>query len=194
MPPKIFHGDITPRYFARALIANFNRGNLRAQQFGRGDNVIVQVATHDRKKSGGDTAVTVTLEKVSDGVAVQIGQQSWMGVAASLGMSLLYTWRSPWNLLHRIDDIAQDIDHFQLTDQLWEVIEQAANTAGASFELSERLKRLECEYCQAANPVGESNCVACGAPLGPVQPNTCPECGFVINDKEVFCPNCRAKL
>jgi hypothetical protein len=194
MQPKIFHGDITPRYFARALIANFNRGNLRAQQFGRGDNVIVQVATHKLKRSGGDTAVSVTLEKVSDGVAVQIGQQSWMGVAASLGMSLLYTWRSPWNLLHRIDDIAQDIDHFQLTDQIWEVIEQAADTAGASFELSERLKRLECEYCQAANPVGESNCLACGAPLGGVQPDTCPVCGFVITANERICPNCRAKL
>lgn len=194
MQPKIFHGDITPRYFARALIANFNRGNLRAQQFGRGDNVIVQVATHKLKRSGGDTAVTVTLEKVSDGVAVQIGQQSWLGVAASLGMSLLYTWRSPWNLLHRIDDIAQDIDHFQLTDQIWEVIEQAADTAGASFELSERLKRMECEYCQAANPVGESTCLACGAPLGGIQPDTCPACGFVITVNERICPNCRAKL
>ena len=194
MQPKIFHGDITPRYFARALIANFNRGNLRAQQFGRGDNVIVQVATHKLKRSGGDTAVTVTLEKVSDGVAVQIGQQSWLGVAASLGMSLLYTWRSPWNLLHRIDDIAQDIDHFQLTDQIWEVIEQAADTAGASFELSERLKRMECEYCQAANPVGESTCLACGAPLGGIQPDTCPACGFVITVNERICQNCRAKL
>ncbi len=194
METRIFHGEITPNDFARALIASFNRGNLRAQQFGRGDKVIVQIASRERRASGGATALTVTLEKAADGVAIKIGEQAWMGVAASLGMSALYAWRNPWNLLHRLDDIAQDIENLQLTDQVWEVIEDAALTAGVSFELSERLRRLVCEYCNTANPVGESHCIACGAPLGSVQPRTCTNCGFVVKTGESTCPNCGKPL
>ena len=194
METRIFHGEISPNDFARALIAYFNRGNLRAQQFGRGNKIVVQIATHDRRVSGGETALTVTLQKAADGVAVQIGQQSWIGVAASLGMSALFAWRNPWNLIHRIDDIAQDIENLQLSDQVWEVIEDTALTFGASFELSERLKRLVCSYCDTANPVGQASCIACGAPLGSVQPRTCQNCGFVVKKEESTCPNCGKRL
>jgi RNA polymerase subunit RPABC4/transcription elongation factor Spt4 len=74
------------------------------------------------------------------------------------------------------------------------VIESAARLQGATLQLSERLRRLVCEYCGAANPVGEATCVACGAPLGRVQPRTCQNCGFVIRTGEAACPNCKKPL
>jgi hypothetical protein len=78
-----------------------------------------------------------------------------------------------------------------LAEQVWTVIENAARTAGATFELSERLRRLVCAYCMTANPVGEPRCIACGAPLGEVQPHTCRNCGFVLKTGEPVCPNCK---
>ena len=190
MEPRIFHGNMRPDDLAQALIGEFNRGNLRAQKLGTGKTVIVQIATRDHAQSGGKTALSVTLQQVEDGVSVQIGQQAWLGVAASLGETAFSLWRNPWNILGRLDDLAQDIENLNLSDQVWVVIENTARTMGASFELSERLRRLVCSYCQTANPVGASSCIACGAPLGAEQPRTCMHCGFVIKNSETICPNC----
>jgi RNase P subunit RPR2 len=194
MEPRIFHGSIEPSDIASALIANFNRGNLRAQQIGSGDRIAVQIATNPIAKSGGDTALAVTIQKFDDGVSVQIGQQTWLGVAASLGTTALSALRNPFNLLNRLDDLAQDIESLKLTDQVWETISNVVHASGASYELSERLRRMVCEYCNTANPVGESSCIACGAPLGSVQPTTCLNCGFVIRNQETICPNCKRPL
>ena len=89
-----------------------------------------------------------------------------------------------------LDDIAQDIESLQLPDEIWQTVEEAAVAAGASLELSDRLRRAVCSYCNTANPVGESACIACGAPLGDVQPRTCLNCGFVVRTGETTCPNC----
>lgn len=194
MEPRIFHGNLIPNDLARALVAQFNRGNLHAQQLGSSNQVLVQIASRQRPASGGQTALTVSLQKVEDGLSVQIGQQTWWGVAASLGMTALSAWRNPWSLLGRLDDLAQDFEYLQLSDQVWAVIEREARAAGASFELSERLRRMECTYCGTGNPVGEGRCIACGAPLGSVQPRTCKNCGFVVKSGEKTCPNCGKAL
>jgi RNA polymerase subunit RPABC4/transcription elongation factor Spt4 len=134
--------------------------------------------------------LTIYLEQVEDGVAVQVGEQAWLGIAASIGTTILSVWRNPFNLIHRLDDIAQDVENIQISDQVWQVIENYSQMRGATFELSERFRRMTCEYCETANPVGESRCLACGAPLGDVQPDTCQNCGYVINPGEETCPNC----
>ncbi len=194
MVRRIFHGTITPQDLGRALVAQFNQSNLRAQQFLSKGKVIVQIATRERRMSGGTTALTVYLEEVEDGVAVQVGEQAWLGIAASIGTTILSVWRNPFNLIHRLDDIAQDVENIQVSDQVWQVIESFARMRGATFELSERLRRLMCEYCEVANPVGEPSCIACGAPLGEIQPDTCPNCGFVIKPGEQICPNCNQSI
>lgn len=194
MNQRIFHGKLTPNEIARALIARFNRGNLVARQFGDQERVIVQIASDQMARSGGQTALTVNLNQVEDGTSVQLGEQSWLGVVASLGTTLLSVWRNPFNLVNRFDDVAQDIESIQLAEDVWETIEEVASLKGATFELSERLRRIVCEYCWSANPVGEAACIACGAPLGRVQPTTCPSCGFVIKTGEMNCPNCGVLL
>lgn len=194
MEPRIFHGSLTPEHIGRALLAEFNRGNLRAQQIGDSKHIIVQIATRDNAQSGGRTAITVNIQQAEDGVTIQMGNQTWLGVAASLGQTAFSVWRNPWHLLERLDDLAQDIENIQLADQVWLTIEKFARAAGASYELSERLRRLTCSYCSTANAVGDPSCIACGAPLGPAQPGTCPNCGFVIKTSESVCPNCKKRL
>ena len=194
MEIRIFHGNLTPNDMSRALTGEFNRGSLRAQQVGDDREVVVQIATREQVRSGGQTALSVTLRKVVDGVSVEIGKQSWLGLAASLGQTAIWTLRSPWNLLGRLDDVAQDIENFQLSDEVWNVVEKTARSLGASFELSERIRRMVCGYCQTANPVGEPSCIACGAPLGNVQPRTCPNCGFIVKPGENVCDNCGFNL
>ncbi len=190
METRIYHGKLTPTDLANALIAHFNRGNMRVQQFGTSEKAAVQIATSSYATSGGQTAISATFQKVEDGVSVQVGQQAWLGVAASLGLTALSTLANPWNLLSRLDDVAQDIEYIQLVDEIWKVIDGTARALGSGYQLSERLRRIVCSYCNAANPVGESRCVACGAPLGDVQPGTCKNCGFVITKSERYCPNC----
>jgi hypothetical protein len=194
MEQRIYHGNLSPIDLGEALIARFNRGNLRAQQFGDADRLIVQIASRPGTMTGGDTAISVILQKVADGVAVRLGQQAWLGIAASLGTTALAALKSPFNLLGRLDDLAQDIQNLQIDEQVWQAIDEVARTAGASQELSERLRRTMCPYCLTANPVGEASCIACGAPLGEVQPRTCPNCGFVIKNSETICPNCNRPL
>lgn len=194
MERKIFHGKIEPLDVARTLAAEFNRGNMRAQTLGHEDRVVVQIGTRPDAMSGGQTAMTVTVQSIEDGIMVELGQQAWLGVAASLGVSALAAIKNPFSLLGRLDDIAQDIENLQISERVWAAISKAARAAGASAEISENLKRTTCEYCHVANPVGEPSCTACGAPLGRVQPGSCPNCGYVVKPGVQACPNCGKNL
>ena len=194
MERKIYHGKIKPVDIAQALLGEFNQGNMRAQTLGQSDKMIVQIGTRPGASSGGQTAMTVTIQKLDEGIIVEIGQQAWLGVAASLGMSALAALRNPFSLLSRLDDIAQDIENLQISERIWQIIAQTVQTAGASTELSDKLKRLTCEYCHAANPVGEASCIACGAPLGKAHPTTCKKCGYVVKSSDKTCPNCKQVL
>ncbi len=194
MEKQIFHGDLTPADLAHALGSAFNRSNLFTQVAGTDKKMVVQISSRPFARSGGQTALTINIQKITEGVLVQLGKQSTLGIMASLGQSAWATFRNPFNLLNRLDDIAQDIENLQLDDGVWEVITKAAQVAGASYELSEKLRRITCEYCETANPVGESNCITCGAPLGDSQPITCSNCGYVVTRDEKICPNCKKKI
>ena len=194
MEQRIFHGNLSPTDLANALLSAFNRGNLRTQIVGQGDTTQVQIATRPGAAAGGQTALTVQIQKVEDGVMVSVGEQAWLGVAADMGQTVMATLMNPWNLIGRLDDIAQDIESLQMVESVWQVVAKAAQAAGASTQISERLQRLSCEFCGTANPVGEASCVACGAPLGSIQPRSCPACGFVVLRGERTCPQCSKPL
>ena len=190
MEQRIFHGNLSPTDIAEALLAHFNRGNLHTQVVGGSDTMRVQIATRPGASSGGQTALTVQIQKVEDGIMISVGEQAWLGVAADMGQTVIAALMNPINLLGRLDDIAQDIENMQMVENVWQVITKAAQAAGASTQISERLQRLSCEFCGTANPVGQGSCIACGAPLGSIQPRTCPNCGFVVLRGERTCPSC----
>jgi RNA polymerase subunit RPABC4/transcription elongation factor Spt4 len=194
MPQRIYHGNFTNSDLSQALVSSFSRGNLRVQEFESGDTIMVQIASSQFSQSGGSTALSISLQNVADGVAVDIGKQAWIGIAASLGVSTIAALRNPLNLLHRLDDIAQDIEYLQLSDNVWNVIDNTAKTLGSGFQLSDRLNRYICNYCNTPNPSGESTCIACGAPLGDIQPKTCLKCGYIVHHFESVCPNCNSPL
>lgn len=194
MEQHIFHGNITPLEIANHLVAEFDQGNLRTQIVGTEDNLTVQISTNRLSRSGGQTALSINIQSIADGVMIQVGQQQWLGVAASLGQTAIFTLLNPMNILGRLDDIAQDIENLQITEKVWKTINNAINQAGAGTTLSEKLTRLTCEYCSTANEVGNSNCIACGAPLGKEHPTTCIKCGWVVKKAEKFCPNCGQQL
>jgi len=194
MNERFYHGDITPEDFARDLVAAFNRGNLRVQRIGSDEDIAVQIGTSQVPISGGSTALTVSLKSVDDGVAINIGQQAWLGVAASLGYTALLALKNPFSVLGRLDDLAQDIENLRLTEEVLKVIEDTASLHGISTELSERLRRTVCPYCNTANPIGQPHCISCGAPLGDLQPSTCSYCGFVVSMDEKTCPNCGSPI
>jgi len=194
METKTYHGKITAEDIGRALVAEFDHGNLQAQMMGSPERVVVQVASRTFRASGGQTGMTVTLEKVEDGVLVQLGDQQMLGVAADLGATALFALRNPLSLIGRLDGLAQDITALQLSDSIWQTIQKAVSAAGAGLQISDRLRRLECAYCGAAVPVGEGTCPMCGAPLGAIQPKACPHCGFIPPAGATVCPNCHASL
>jgi hypothetical protein len=194
MERRIFHGNIKPNDIAHALMAEFNRGNMHAQILGNKDRLAVQIATRNGIGSGGHTALTINLQTVEDGIMVEIGQQAWLGVAASLGHTAIAALRNPFSLLGRLDDLAQDIESMQLNERTWKVIERTMAALKASYALSEKLARLACNYCGSANPLGEACCLSCGAPMGDSHPATCLHCGFVVTVQETICPNCNRTL
>src|SRR5436190_4928327 len=104
MDRRIFHGNIKPTDIAQALLAEFNRGNLFAQAVGQSGKLAVQIATRMGAQSGGQTALTVSIQSAEDGIMIEIGQQAWFGVAASLGQTALSALRNPFSLLGRLDD------------------------------------------------------------------------------------------
>ena len=136
MDIRIFHGNITPTDVARVLMAVFNQGNLQTQLVGENNNLTVQIASSQWARSGGRTALTVNIQQIEDGVMVELGQQEWLGVAASLGTTVLSAVLNPINLLGRLDDIAQDITNLQLNEKIWQVVESVTRAAGAGQELS----------------------------------------------------------
>lgn len=144
--------------------------------------------------SGGQTALTISIHKVEDGIMIELGRQALLGVAASLGHTAISAIRNPFSVLGRLDDIAQDFENIQLSENVWEVINGTVRALGASYALSERLRRIPCEHCGTANPLGEGSCIACGAPLGNIQTVTCQNCGFAVTLEEIICPNCNKDL
>lgn len=194
MTQKVYHGNITPDDLANAIMGEFNRGDLRVARSGNTEQVSLNISTPQSRAAGGNTSLAILIKRHEDGIMVQMGEQEWIGLAASFGQTALETLQNPWNLLHRLDDIAADVNSIQLPEKVWIAIERCMKTYAASHELSERLRTTTCPYCNAANAVGASACVQCGAPLGDAQPGTCADCGFVNVKEARFCANCGHKL
>lgn len=190
MKERSYHGDINPEMMAKAVIAAFNQGNMAAQQVGQGEKVMVQIATREYAQSGGKAALTITIQKNEDGVTVGIGQHEWFGAAASIGQTALSIFLNPWNIIARLDDIAQDVTSLTLENKVWEAVEKFARTAKVTKTISERLQSVSCPYCGTANKVAASDCINCGGPLGDHQPVSCGKCGNVLPNKSKFCNNC----
>ncbi|KPL84546.1 hypothetical protein SE15_05560 [Thermanaerothrix daxensis] len=194
MEQRIYYGPITPEDLANALTARFNRGGFRVTQIGSGPKIALQICTREDISSGGKTAVGISLQRTPKGLIVQVGEQALWNVAASLGVTMLSLLRNPWQLLDRMDDLAQDIESLQLTREIWETIDATARLYGAGERISQALGRLVCEYCRTPNTPDHSHCVACGAPLPGTFSPVCPNCGATLPAHANRCSQCGTQL
>lgn len=194
MTQKVFHGDITPEDLADALVGEFGRGDLNTNRSGDKDKIVVQIFTPQHRNSGGNTSLSLSIQQHEDGVLVDMGEQEFLGVMASLGSTAFSLFQNPLNIIGRLDDVASDVNSLQLPQKVWEAIERYCKTVGATKQISERLSSTVCPYCNAANKVGATACVQCGAPLGDAQPTACGKCGFVNIKGAKFCSNCGEKI
>ena len=78
MTDRSYHGDVSPGDMAGALIAAFNQGNMRCQQVGQGDKVMVQIAAREQAQSGGQGALSVTISATPTGLRwVSANSNGW---------------------------------------------------------------------------------------------------------------------
>ena len=119
MERRTYRGEIEPQALAEALAMQFNRGSLMAQRVGKGDHVLVQIATRDWDWSGPQSALTVGISRVEGGIQVTMGQQRWLGAVADLAQTGLMALVNPLSIITRIDDIARSIAGLTLPQQVW---------------------------------------------------------------------------
>ena len=193
MSKKIFHGNFTPDDLASLIHLHFDRSDLEVRKLGSLDQIVVQIRTRTTDQPGGTTAIGITFQSFEDGVIISVGKQDWAGIAASLGYSALAALRNPFSLLGRLDDIAQDIAYLSLEEEIWRVLESNVRIKGNKYDLSDRLRRMTCAYCDTANSIDTPHCMACGAPMGDNQPKTCKNCGYILIRGETVCPNCKKR-
>jgi hypothetical protein len=162
MKSKNYQGDLDLQEVAYALGSFFNRDALSTQIEVKEQQAIVQISTRQQRNSGGNTYLTVALQKVGERLEVKVSDQAVLGLAGSLGVSALLAWLNPLNLLTRLDDIAQDIENLSLEEQVWKLMDRIAETSAKG----RLVQRVGCIYCGVINPSSEGRCLACGAPLG----------------------------
>ncbi len=194
MAERKFRGNITPGDLAEALVTQFNRGDYRAHKVGRGTQAVVQISTNRRIRGEPDTAITVTIAPTEEGVKVDMGEPQWLEVAADLVQTGLGALINPWSLVHRVDDVARNVQDLNLPQQIWTAVEQYVKTVGTRPALPPEPTMVTCPYCRTGNQIGEGRCVACGAPLGDVQPVRCPSCGRLLAAGTAQCPQCGERL
>lgn len=190
MEQRTYRGDIDVPGLADALVSRFNRGPLMAQKVGDEEHMLVQIATRDWQGRGSQTALSIGLAAIDDGVEVTLGQQQWLGPAMELLDAGLKAIFRPLALIGEVDDIASSISSLTLPDQIWEAVDHYVKSVGASLGLAERQHLVKCPFCGVGNPVGVGQCSACGAGLADVQPAYCTECGKLAPPDAKYCSRC----
>lgn len=74
MATKFFDGPLTIQDLADVLVTRFNRANLVARKSMGIGKAVVQIGSSNYSRSGGDTALGVTLLQNENGVSVTIGE------------------------------------------------------------------------------------------------------------------------
>jgi hypothetical protein len=86
MEHRIFHGQFSSMNWWNACRIHFNRGNLIVQKVDYDDGVGIQIKTRDHPHRVGIPHWVSILNRWKMVYTVQVGQQTWMGIAASLGI------------------------------------------------------------------------------------------------------------
>ncbi|MBN2004045.1 MAG: zinc ribbon domain-containing protein [Anaerolineae bacterium] len=192
---RLYHGKIDPEDLARTLVIRFDQGETRAHWMrGEDKRAVVQVQSRSVEMGDPNTAVTIHVTPTQTGITVAVSEQKWLGVAADLAKSGMMSWLNPMNLLHELDDIARNVRWLRLRTEIWQAVDEYAQSRGSGLGAAPLLSSVVCPYCGTPNDMGAHNCQACHAPLAEAQPVICPKCGSLNNAGATVCANCHTSL
>ena len=192
------------------------QGN-QVQHFGNGDQVVVQIRQGGELEAiiGMQAALAVTLQKVSGGVVVTVGQQQWVDKAVVGAVGMFFLW--PLIITAGAGLIRQSLLETQLLNAVDVAIRrQRANVqygpvppdmqgyaqqAGPTPQWQAPWQRgwqgapgqLQCANCKEFNEVGDIYCSHCGKPLVQ-QKKECPQCHSEVKANAEFCTKCGTPL
>ena len=198
----------------------------QVQHFGNPDQMTVQV------KKGGDfaailgmqRALTLTMQRVQDGVNAIVGQQKWTDKAAVGAVGMLVLWPLAFTagagaiqqamlggqVLRALDSLVYQQDPgVQINFNPAAQYQQAgAGLPSAPFygqswpqppsgqSAQPEARKVICSHCQTPNDEGGNFCMKCGKPLAPQEPQKifCPVCHAEISSLATFCTQCGSPL
>lgn len=153
-----------PDEFIRSLVHEFDTDSFDVFTEIEPDETISAHLTSQNQFGGGSrTSIYVYVRKQKDDLLITVSEQEWSSIASSLGKTIFSTVINPINLLHRLDDIAVDVQNLQLGDRVARFVKTFKQKKDEL--VSTETERYTCGYCKSRNPAKSTHCVACGAPL-----------------------------
>ncbi len=196
MEQRVYHGSIRPEGLAQALLDEWDRDSTIAQAFGAEDHIVVQIGQREAGWFGDEPrqALTVSIEPLTDGVQVTLGQQKWykehdvqIFAGGLIGLLPFFFAFPLGGFLGGDGDLPQT-----LPARVWQSIDRYANGSGAATGKTQRLPTVACPECGVANPQGAERCSACGSRLDAVP--VCPQCSHRNPLGANFCNRCGLNL
>jgi ribosomal protein L40E len=221
MEQRHYRGNIDPNALAQHLLDTWDQGDTVAQALEGEEGTIVQVG----QRSGGffsdepQSALTLALEPVSDGLRVTLGEQQWYrdgdGQIMVGGLIGFFPFFFTWPLGGGRDEPVDP----QLSSQVWDSVEgyvqqygavtgatrrlpqQPEAATGATTRLPQqpeaatgatiRLAGVYCPSCGTENVSEAQRCRECGTYL---QARACQQCGVSNPATANFCMRCGSSL
>ncbi len=204
--------DINIERLASDLERMYVAQGYEAQHFGSSDHVTVQI------RRGGDvaalfglrSAVTVVMQRTSEGLQAAIGQQRWVDKAAIGAVGFFFPPLWPLMITAGAGTLMQASLGNQVMNGLDMLVHQQAPGANAQrgqgippffkmppfpFGHSQTAYApapVICSNCQTANEPGDKFCMQCGNALTPKQEEKvhCSNCGAEMKQGAAFCTKC----
>ena len=204
--------DINIERLASDLERMFVAQGYEAQHFGSSDHMTVQM------RRGGDvaalfglrSAVTVVMQRTSEGLQATVGQQRWVDKAAIGAVGFFFPPLWPLMITAGAGTLMQASLGNQVMNGLDVLVHQQAPGANAQrgqgmppffnmppfpFGRSQTAYApapLICSNCQTANEPGDKFCMQCGNALTPEQEEKthCSNCGAEMKQGAAFCTKC----
>jgi Double zinc ribbon len=204
--------DINIERLASDLERMFVAQGYEAQHFGSSDHMTMQM------RRGGDvaalfglrSAVTVVMQRTSEGLQATIGQQRWVDKAAIGAVGFFFPPLWPLMITAGAGTLMQASLGNQVMNGLDTLVHQQAPGANAQrgqgipqffnmppfpFGRSQTAYApapVICSNCQTANEPGDKFCMQCGNALTPKQEEKahCSNCGAEMKQGAAFCTKC----
>lgn len=141
MEQRLYQCTIDPNAFAQHLLATWDQGDTVAQALEGDEGNIVQVGQRSRGffSDKPQSALSVALEPVSDGLRVTLGEQQWYrdggGQLMVGGLIGFFPFFFTWPLGGGCDEPVAP----QMTSHVWESVERYVQQYGAVISVTRRL-------------------------------------------------------